>query len=78
TLNLQPSHALNKNQIQTIQHIISNSIASLPPDNITMINQTNRLLTHSNSKNRNLNYTQLKYTSKVETHYQQHIKTILN
>ncbi|MBK4786135.1 MAG: flagellar basal body M-ring protein FliF [Pantoea sp. Pent] len=78
TLNLQPGRALDEGQIQAIQHMVSSSVAGLPPGNVTVVDQAGRLLTHSDSEGRDLNDAQLKYASEVEARYQQRIEAILN
>ena len=78
TLTLQPGRALDEGQIQAIQHMVSSSVAGLPPGNVTVVDQTGRLLTRSDSEGRDLNDAQLKYAAEVEARYQQRIEAILN
>lgn len=78
TLNLQPGRALDEGQISAIVHMVSSSVAGLPPGNVTVVDQTGRLLTRSDSEGRDLNDAQLKYASEVESRYQQRIEAILN
>lgn len=78
TLTLQPGRALDEGQIQAIVHMVSSSVAGLPPGNVTVVDQTGRLLTRSDSVGRDLNDAQLKYASEVEARYQQRIEAILN
>lgn len=78
TLNLQPGRTLDEGQIQAIQHMVSSSVAGLPPGNVTVVDQAGRLLTRSDSEGRDLNDAQLKYASEVEARYQQRIEAILN
>lgn len=78
TLTLQPGRALDEGQIQAIAHMVSSSVAGLPPGNVTVVDQTGRLLTRSDSAGRDLNDAQLKYSSEVEARYQQRIEAILN
>lgn len=78
TLTLQPGRALDEGQIQAIAHMVSSSVAGLPPGNVTVVDQTGRLLTRSDNADRDLNDAQLKYSSEVEARYQQRIEAILN
>ena len=78
TLTLQPGRALDEGQIQAIAHMVSSSVAGLPPGNVTVVDQAGRLLTRSDAVGRDLNDAQLKYASEVEARYQQRIEAILN
>ena len=77
TLNLQPGRALDEGQISAIVHMVSSSVPGLPPGNVTVVDQAGRLLTRSDSAGRDLNDAQLKYTTEVESRYQQRIEAIL-
>ncbi|MFD1802622.1 flagellar basal-body MS-ring/collar protein FliF [Mixta tenebrionis] len=77
TLNLQPGRALDEGQISAIVHMVSSSVAGLPPGNVTVVDQSGRLLTRSDAAGRDLNDAQLKYTTEVESRYQQRIEAIL-
>ncbi|KAA8996727.1 flagellar basal body M-ring protein FliF [Affinibrenneria salicis] len=77
TLNLQPGRALDEGQINAIVYMVSGSVAGLPPDNVTVVDQNGRLLTQSDGAGRDLNATQLKYTNEVENRYQRRIEAIL-
>nr|WP_154324819.1 flagellar basal-body MS-ring/collar protein FliF [Pantoea sp. 201603H] len=77
TLNLQPGRTLDEGQINAVVHMVSSSVAGLPPGNVTVVDQTGRLLTHADAAGRDLNDAQLKYTSEVENRYQQRIEAIL-
>lgn len=78
TLTLQPGRALDEGQIQAIVHMVSSAVAGLPPGNVTVVDQTGRLLTRSDAAGRDLNDAQLKYAAEVEARYQQRIEAILN
>ncbi|MDU4093848.1 MAG: flagellar basal-body MS-ring/collar protein FliF [Pantoea sp.] len=77
TLTLQPGRALDEGQINAIVHMVSSSVAGLPPGNVTVVDQSGRLLTRSDSAGRDLNDAQLKYATEVESRYQQRIEAIL-
>lgn len=78
TLILQPGRALDEGQIQAIVHLVSSSVAGLPPGSVTVVDQAGRLLTRSATDGRDLNDVQLKYTAEIEARYQQRIEAILN
>lgn len=78
TLNLQPGRALDQSQVSAIVHMVSSSVAGLPPGNVTIVDQAGHLLTQSDNAGRDLNDAQLKYTTDVENRYQQRIEAILN
>ncbi|PIJ48451.1 flagellar M-ring protein FliF [Erwinia sp. OLTSP20] len=78
TLTLQPGRALDDGQISAIVHMVSSSVAGLPPGNVTVVDQAGHLLTKSDAAGRDLNDAQLKYTADVEARYQQRIENILS
>mgnify|MGYP000881530845 CR=1 FL=1 len=77
TLSLQPGRALDEGQISAVVHMVSSSVAGLPPGSVTVVDQAGRLLTHADGAGRDLNDAQLKYTTEVESRYQQRIEAIL-
>ncbi|WP_168404250.1 flagellar basal-body MS-ring/collar protein FliF [Erwinia amylovora] len=77
TLALQPGRALDEGQINAVVHMVSSSVAGMPPGNVTVVDQSGRLLTQNDPGGRDLNDTQLKYANDVETRYQQRIEAIL-
>lgn len=77
TLNLESGRALDEGQVNAIVHMVSSAVAGLPPGNVTLIDQSGRLLTRSDTSGRALNETQLTYTAEVENRYQQRIESIL-
>lgn len=78
TLNLQPGRTLDAGHISAVVHMVSSSIAGLPPGNVTVVDQAGRLLTHADAAGRDLNDAQLKYAFEVESRYQQRIEAILS
>ncbi|MEB6378285.1 flagellar M-ring protein FliF [Leclercia adecarboxylata] len=77
TVNLQPGRALDEGQISAVVHLVSSAVAGLPPGNVTLVDQTGRLLTKSNTGDRDLNDAQLKYATDVENRVQSRIEAIL-
>lgn len=77
TVNLQPGRALDDGQISAIVHLVSSAVAGLPPGNVTVVDQSGRLLTQSGVAGRDLNDAQLKYTADVESRVQRRIEAIL-
>lgn len=77
TVNLQPGRALDEGQISAVVHLVSSAVAGLPPGNVTLVDQTGRLLTKSNTGERDLNDAQLKYATDVENRIQSRIEAIL-
>ncbi|PDO90198.1 flagellar basal-body MS-ring/collar protein FliF [Kosakonia pseudosacchari] len=77
TVNLQPGRALDDGQISAVVHLVSSAVAGLPPGNVTVVDQSGRLLTQSGVAGRDLNDAQLKYTADVEGRIQRRIEAIL-
>jgi flagellar M-ring protein FliF len=77
TVNLAPGRAMDDGQITAIVHLVSSAVAGLPPGNVTVVDQSGRLLTQSNTAGRDLNDAQLKYAADVESRVQRRIESIL-
>lgn len=77
TLNLQPGRALDEGQINSIVYMISSSVSGLPADNVTVVDQMGRLLTSAGAAGRDVNATQLKYVTEIESMYQRRIEAII-
>ena len=77
TVNLAPGRAMDDGQITAIVHLVSSAVAGLPPGNVTVVDQSGRLLTQSNTAGRDLNDAQLKYAADVEGRVQRRIESIL-
>ncbi|MDR0217988.1 MAG: flagellar M-ring protein FliF [Enterobacteriaceae bacterium] len=77
TVGLLQGRILDEGQISAIVHMVSSSVAGLPPGNVTIVDQAGRLLTQADANGRDLNNNQLKYTQEVESRFQQRIETIL-
>lgn len=77
TVNLEPGRALDEGQISAVVHLVSSAVAGLPPGNVTLVDQSGRLLTQSGTTGRDLNDAQLKYAADVEGRVQRRIEAIL-
>ena len=77
TVNLEPGRALDEGQISAVVHLVSSAVAGLPPGNVTLVDQSGRLLTQSGTTGRDLNDAQLKYAADVEGRIQRRIESIL-
>lgn len=75
TVNLIQGRTLDDAQVVAITHLISSAVTGLPADNVTLVDQRGNLLTQSGL--RGLQTSQLKYTTEIETDYQQRIQRIL-
>jgi len=75
TVNLVQGRSLNEGQVLAITHLISSAVTGLPADNVTIVDQRGNLLTQSGLQG--LQTSQLKYTSDIESDYQQRIQRIL-
>ncbi|SLM63749.1 MULTISPECIES: flagellar basal-body MS-ring/collar protein FliF [Dickeya] len=77
TVTLQPGRALDDSQISAISYLVSSSVAGLPADKVTIVDQTGKLLTQNDGSGRDLNAAQLKYANEIENNYQRRIEAIL-
>lgn len=75
-LKLRAGRALDEGQVNAIVHLVSSSVRDLAPDNVTVVDQTGRLLTHHGADS-GLDGTQIAYTHEVENRYQDRIENIL-
>ena len=75
TVTLKNGRTLDSGQVNAITYLISSAVPGLNADNVTIVDQSGRLLTQSGGQA--MQTTQLKYTSEVEADYQQRIQTIL-
>lgn len=75
SINLVQGRSLNDDQVTAITHLVSSAVTGLPAENVTIVDQRGNLLTQSGE--RGLQTSQLKYTSEIETDYQQRIQRIL-
>ncbi|NRN27027.1 flagellar basal-body MS-ring/collar protein FliF [Photorhabdus heterorhabditis] len=77
TVGLLQGRTLDEGQINAIVHMVSSSVAGLPPSNVTIVDQAGRLLTQADATGRDLNTSQLKYIQEVENRFQHRIEAIL-
>lgn len=77
TLSVQNGRVLDESQINGIVHLISGSVSGLPASNVTIVDQSGRLLSQPHGVGQDLNTNQLKYIQTVENRYQQRIEAIL-
>ncbi|HEJ9719962.1 TPA: flagellar M-ring protein FliF [Proteus mirabilis] len=77
TVGLLQGRALDEGQINAIVHIVASSVAGMPDSNVTIVDQSGKLLTQPDALGRDLNSIQLKYVQELESRYQQRIETLL-
>lgn len=75
TVNLLQGRTLDDSQVVAITHLISSAVTGLAAESVTIVDQRGNLLTQSGL--RGLQTAHLKYTSEIETDYQQRIQRIL-
>ncbi|CAJ0791449.1 Flagellar M-ring protein [Ralstonia psammae] len=77
-LKLYPGRMLDRSQVQAIGHLVSSSVPNLPLANVTVVDQSGRLLSSSFQENASgLDPTQLSYVRDVEQGYIKRIEAIL-
>lgn len=77
-LNVYGGRQLNEAQIQGIVHLVSSSVPGLSPEQVSIVDQTGRLLTEQAQGVDGLNPTQLSYTGQVESNLSNRIIQILS
>lgn len=75
TVNLIQGRTLDDGQVVAITHLISSAVTGLAAESVTIVDQRGNLLTQSGT--RGLQTAHLKYTSEIESDYQQRIQRIL-
>lgn len=75
-LTLAPGRTLGEGQVNAIVHLVSSSVPDLTMENVTVVDQTGRLLTRTGDIT-GLDGSRLDYVRKVEQHYRQRIENIL-
>ncbi len=77
-LALYAGRTLDEGQVNAIVHLISSSVPDMPPQNVTVVDQTGTLLSAARDGNREmLDATQLKYVRQIEQDYVKRIMDIL-
>ncbi|MGN8087970.1 flagellar basal-body MS-ring/collar protein FliF [Ralstonia sp. 22086] len=77
-LKLYPGRMIDRSQVQAIGHLVSSSVPNLPLANVTVVDQSGRLLSSSFQDNASgLDPTQLSYVRDVEQGYIKRIEAIL-
>ncbi len=77
-LKLYPGRMLDRSQVQAIGHLLSSSVPNLPLANVTVVDQSGRLLSSSFQDNASgLDPTQLNYVRDIEQGYIKRIEAIL-
>lgn len=75
TLNLQSGRTLDAEQANAIAYLVSSAVSGLAADKVTILDQNSHLL--SQSGERAVQTSQLKYTHDIEEDYQRRIQAIL-
>ncbi|MCE8019881.1 flagellar M-ring protein FliF [Halomonas sp. MCCC 1A11036] len=74
---LEPGRVIGDGQVAAIVHMVSSSVPDLSAENVTVVDQSGRMLSQPNSQGRGLDATQLDYIAEVERSFQQRIENIL-
>lgn len=78
TVGLLPGRMLDEGQITAIVHMVSSSVSGLTATNVTIVDQTGRLLTNNDNSQQSANNAQIKMTKEMESHLKQRIEDILS
>ncbi|MFI0473496.1 flagellar basal-body MS-ring/collar protein FliF [Halomonas sp. HMF6819] len=76
-LTLMPGRVLGEGQVSAIVHMVSSSVPELAAQDVTVVDQSGRLLSAQVSQGNDLDGSQLEYIAEVERSYQQRIENIL-
>ena len=78
-LALHPGRELDPGQVNGIVHLVSSSIPNMPPQSVTVLDQSGNLLSSAREGNELLmDATQLKYVREIEQDYIKRIEAILS
>ncbi|AFH95481.1 flagellar basal-body MS-ring/collar protein FliF [Providencia stuartii] len=78
TVGLLPGRMLDEGQITAIVHMVSSSVSGLTAANVTIVDQTGRLLTNNDNSQQSANNAQIKMTKEMESHLKQRIEDIIS
>jgi len=77
-VSLYPGRSLSEGQVSAIVHLVASSVPNLQLEQVTVVDQTGRLLTNGDrTKDIALSSTQFEYARKIEKSYQERIQNIL-
>lgn len=76
-LTLHAGRLLGDGQVNAIVHMVSSSVPELAAEDVTVVDQSGRLLSMHSTNGRDLDGTQLDYIDEVERSYQRRIENIL-
>ncbi|TKV07852.1 flagellar basal body M-ring protein FliF [Citrobacter sp. wls619] len=76
TVNLIQGRTIDEGQVIAITHLVSSAVTGLTAENVTIVDQRGALLTQNGVGAGQTSY--LKYTSEIESDYQQRIQNILS
>lgn len=76
-LNLHGSRTLSESQINGIVHLVASSLPSMNPEDVSIVDQTGRLLTSADEKTEGLNPKQMSYQNQLENNLTSRIINIL-
>lgn len=76
-LNLRGSRTLSEPQINGIIHLVASSLPNMNPEDVSIVDQTGRLLTDRTKSSEGLNPNQLAYQNQIETNLSSRIVDIL-
>lgn len=78
-VSLYSGRSLEEEQVMAISHIVSSSVPNLTTGNVTVVDQSGRLLTtNDHSRTMALSASQLNYTRKLEKNFMRRIEGILS
>lgn len=77
-LTLEPGRALGQGQVDAIVHLVSSSVPELAAEDVTVVDQSGRLLSRPAGGDGSLDGSQLDYVRDLEQRYRQRIEDILS